>query len=70
MKQVIDEQFLQQMELFSLSVKDNVAGLFGGNHKSKKDGSSCEFADYRDYIEEADKNLHRHLQFDVLLSKG
>lgn len=51
MKQVIDEPFLQQIELFSLSVKDNVAGLFGGNHKSKKFGSSCEFADYRDYIE-------------------
>ncbi len=51
MKQVIDEQFLQQIELFSLSVKDNVAGLFGGNHKSKKFGSSCEFADYRDYVE-------------------
>ena len=51
MKNVIDEQFLQQLELFSLSVKDNVAGLFGGNHKSKKCGSSCEFADYREYIE-------------------
>lgn len=51
MKNVIDEQFLQQLELFGLSVKDNVAGLFGGNHKSKKYGSSCEFADYRDYIE-------------------
>lgn len=51
MKQVIDEQFLQQLELFSLAVKDNVVGLFGGNHKSKKYGSSCEFADYRDYIE-------------------
>lgn len=51
MKQVIDEQFLQQLELFSLAVKDNVAGLFGGNHKSKKYGSSCEFADYRDYLE-------------------
>ena len=51
MKQLIDEQFLQQMELFTLSVKDNVAGLFGGNHKSKKYGSSCEFADYRDYLE-------------------
>lgn len=34
-----------------MGVKDNVAGLFGGNHKSKKYGSSCEFADYRDYIE-------------------
>ncbi len=51
MKNVIDEQFLQQLELFTLAVKDNVAGLFGGNHKSKKYGSSCEFADYRDYIE-------------------
>ena len=51
MKSVIDEQFLQQLELFTLSVKDNVAGLFGGNHKSKKYGSSCEFADYRDYVE-------------------
>ena len=51
MKQAIDEQFLQQIELLSLSVKDNVAGLFGGNHKSKKYGSSCEFADYRDYME-------------------
>ncbi len=51
MKLPIDEQFLQQIELLSLSVKDNVAGLFGGNHKSKKYGSSCEFADYRDYIE-------------------
>lgn len=48
---MIDEQFLQQIERFSLSVKDNVAGLFGGNHKSKKYGSSCEFADYREYIE-------------------
>ena len=51
MKQAIDEQFLQQIEQFTLAVKDNVAGLFGGNHKSKKYGSSCEFADYRDYIE-------------------
>lgn len=51
MKQANDEQFLQQIELLSLSVKDNVAGLFGGNHKSKKYGSSCEFADYRDYME-------------------
>ncbi|MCF0113205.1 MAG: DUF58 domain-containing protein [Bacilli bacterium] len=51
MQAVVDENFLQQLELFSMAVKDNVAGLFGGNHKSKKTGSSCEFADYRDYIE-------------------
>ena len=47
---VIDEKFLEQVELLSLAVKDNVAGLFGGNHKTKTYGSSCEFADYRNYI--------------------
>ena len=51
MRAVIDEQFLANLDLFSLAVKDNVAGLFGGNHKSKRFGSSSEFADYRDYIE-------------------
>ena len=51
MRAVIDENFLANLELFSLAVKDNVAGLFGGNHKSKRFGSSSEFADYRDYIE-------------------
>ncbi|MBP5091808.1 MAG: DUF58 domain-containing protein [Bacilli bacterium] len=51
MRTVIDENFLANLELFSLAVKDNVAGLFGGNHKSKRFGSSSEFADYRDYIE-------------------
>ena len=47
---VINEEFLSQVELLHLLVKNNVAGLFGGNHQSKNFGSSCEFADYRDYI--------------------
>ena len=51
MKQIIDERFLTQLELFSLAIKDNVAGLFGGSHQSKKYGTSCEFADYREYVE-------------------
>lgn len=51
MKAVIDENFLANLDLFSLAVKDNVAGLFGGNHKSKRFGSSSEFGDYRDYLE-------------------
>ncbi len=51
MKQsVIDNKFLDQIELLQLSVKDNVAGRYGGNHKSKTYGSSVEFADYREYI--------------------
>lgn len=47
---VIDEEFLQQIEALQMLVKNNVAGLFGGMHKSKTYGSSCEFADYRDYM--------------------
>ncbi len=46
---VIDEAFLQQVELLQLLVKNNVAGRFGGNHQSKTFGSSCDFADFREY---------------------
>ncbi len=48
-KFVVNEGFLQQLESLQMLVKNNIAGLFGGNHKSKTFGSSCEFADYRDY---------------------
>ena len=46
---VIDDELLSQIELLQMLVKNNVAGMFGGNHKSKTYGSSCEFADYREY---------------------
>ncbi len=46
----INEAFLQQVERLQTIVKNNVAGLFGGNHQSKRYGSSCDFADYRDYM--------------------
>ena len=48
--QIINEEFLQQVELLQMLIKNNVAGQFGGGHQSKNFGSSCEFADYRDYI--------------------
>ena len=48
-KWAINEEFLQQVETLQMLIKNNVAGLFGGNHKSKTYGSSCEFADYREY---------------------
>ena len=47
---VINEEFLSQIELLQLLVQNNVAGLFGGNHKSKTYGSSCDFTDYREYL--------------------
>ncbi len=46
----INEAFLQQIERLQTIVKNNVAGLFGGNHQSKRHGASCDFADYRDYM--------------------
>ncbi|MDE6597307.1 MAG: DUF58 domain-containing protein [Clostridia bacterium] len=46
----IDEEVLQQIEQLQMLIKNNVAGLFGGNHQSKSYGSSCEFSDYRDYM--------------------
>ncbi len=49
LNKVIDDEFLQQVEMLQMLVKNNVAGMFGGNHKSKSYGSSCEFADYREY---------------------
>ncbi len=49
-KFAINEEFLQQIETLQVLLKNNLAGLFGGNHQSKTYGSSCEFADYRNYI--------------------
>lgn len=49
-KMVIDEAFLSELEALQTLLKNNVAGMFGGNHQSKNFGSSCEFADYRDYV--------------------
>lgn len=46
----INEAFLQRVEMLQTVLKNNIAGLFGGNHKSKTFGSSCEFVDYRNYM--------------------
>lgn len=48
---VINEAFLQQVESLQTLIRNNVAGLFGGNRKSKSFGSSSEFTDARDYVE-------------------
>ena len=47
---VINENLLQEIETLQLLVKNNVAGAYGGNRRSKTYGSSCEFVDYREYI--------------------
>lgn len=47
---VINEAFLQRVELLQSVLKNNIAGMFGGNHASKTLGSSCEYVDYRNYM--------------------
>ena len=51
-KYVIDEEFLSRLDVLETLLKNNVAGMFGGYRQTKfgSFGSSCEFADYRDYM--------------------
>lgn len=46
---MINEELLQQIEALQTLLKHNVGGMFGGNRLTRAYGSSCEFADYRDY---------------------
>ena len=69
---VIDEAFLSEIEALQTILHNNVAGMFGGNHQAKSFGSSCEFADYRDYmpgddISKIDWNVYA--RFDKLYQK-
>ena len=60
------------MESLQMLIKNNVAGLFGGNHRSKTFGSSCEFADYLDYVAGDDVtkiDWNAYARFDKLYLK-
>ena len=69
---VIDEFFLGQLEQLGTILRNNVAGMFGGNRRSKNLGSSCEFADYRDYMPGDDVtkiDWNAYARFDKLYQK-
>ena len=69
---IINEEFLQQIESLQTLIKNNVAGMFGGTHQSKSYGSSCEFADYRDYVPGDDItkiDWNAYARFDKLYQK-
>ena len=71
-KLIVSEEFLSQIELLQMMIKNNVAGQFGGNHRSKTYGSSCEFVDHRDYMEGDDIskiNWNAYARFDKLYLK-
>ncbi len=69
---VIDEAFLAEVEALQTILKNNIAGMFGGNHLAKSFGSSCEFADYRDYVPGDDMtkiDWNVYARFDKLYQK-
>lgn len=71
-KLVIDEAFLGELELIETVLRNNVAGAFGGNRRSRSFGSSCEFADYRDYVPGDDVtkiDWNAYARFDKLYEK-
>lgn len=71
-KFTVNEAFLGQLEQIQTLLKNNVAGMFGGNRQSKNYGSSCEFADYRDYVPGDDItkiDWNAYARFEKLYSK-
>ena len=71
-KLVIYEAYLSQLEQIETVLKNNLAGMFGGNRRSKNFGSSCEFADYRDYMPGDDVtkiDWNAYARFDKLYQK-
>ena len=71
-KMVIDEETLSEIESLATLLKNNVSGMFGGNHQSRNFGSSCEFSDYRDYVPGDDINKvdwNVYSRFDKLYLK-
>lgn len=69
---VINEELLQQIETLQTLLKNNLGGMFGGLRQSKNFGSSCEFADYRDYIPGDDItkiDWNAYARFDKLYQK-
>lgn len=69
---IVNEEFLRQVETLTTVLKHNNAGMFGGNRKSKTYGSSCEFADYRDYVPGDDItkiDWNAYARFDKLYQK-
>ncbi len=71
-KFTVNEELLAQIESLQSMLKNNVAGMFGGNRQSKSFGSSCEFADYRDYLPGDDINRidwNAYARFDKLYEK-
>ncbi len=71
-RHIINEELLTQIETLQSILKNNMAGMFGGLRQSRNFGSSCEFADYRDYMAGDDItkiDWNAYARFDKLYEK-
>lgn len=48
-RKIVDTAFLASLETLDLYIRTIMSGRFGGSRRAKGYGSSCEFADYREY---------------------
>ncbi|MBX7255597.1 MAG: DUF58 domain-containing protein [Candidatus Hydrogenedentes bacterium] len=59
---LLDAEFLRKLERLAISARKVQLGLAKGERKSKRKGSSVEFADYRDYVQGDDL---RHVDWNI-----
>ena len=45
----LNDEFFSRLETIALEFRQNMAGFFGGKHRTRSYGQTVEFADYREY---------------------
>ncbi|MBI4559615.1 MAG: DUF58 domain-containing protein [Candidatus Hydrogenedentes bacterium] len=60
---LLDPEFLLKLERLAIAAKRVQLGVTKGERKSKRKGSSVEFADYRDYVQGDDL---RHVDWNIV----
>ena len=61
-KALLDADFVRRLERLAIAAKRVQLGRAKGERKSKRKGSSVEFADYRDYVQGDDL---RHIDWNI-----
>lgn len=69
---MLDAQYLQKLNAFSLAVREHTRGYMGGMRRAKAQGSSVEFHDFRNYTPGDDPrriDWNAYARFDKLFLK-
>jgi uncharacterized protein (DUF58 family) len=61
-RELLDPEFLKKIEALQLTARKVLAGRMRGERRSKRHGTSIEFADYRDYVRGDDI---RHIDWNI-----